>query len=79
VVVAANQYEEDTDVAFIGDGNFVLSYALTPCVSLYAGYYLLFVDGLALAPEQFNVAQNEVDHSGFVLFQGVLGGVEVTF
>jgi hypothetical protein len=74
--------QEDSDVAFIGDTSVVVSYQICSCVSVYAGYYLMWVDGLALAPEQFEVPfdpTDEIDHNGFVFFQGGIAGIEVMF
>jgi hypothetical protein len=49
----------------------------------------MWVDGLALAPQQFNSVNtvvgpnllplNDVDHNGFVFFQGGMFGMEMTF
>ena len=95
--VGANVVDRDTDVtlpvvleserhesnaAFIGDTSLVLSYQLCCHVSAYAGYYLLWVDKLALAPQQFALpaaALTSIDSDGFVFFQGGISGVEVTW
>ncbi len=71
--------QEDADAAFIGDTSVVLSYQLSCSCSVYAGYYVLWVDGLALAPQQFPVPPTQIDHNGFLLFQGGLVGVEATW
>ncbi len=71
--------QEDSNAAFIGDTNVALSYQLCCNVSIYAGYYLLWVDGLALAPQQSLVPPNEINHNGFVLFQGGFAGIETTW
>jgi len=67
------------NVAFVGDTNVVLSYQLTRHLSAYAGYYVLFTDGLALAPQQFTASLNDIDHSGSVFFQAGMAGFEVTW
>jgi hypothetical protein len=77
--VALDQSEEDADGAFIGDTSLVLNYQVCCCASIYAGYYLLWVDGLALAPQQFDVALTDIDHDGFVFFQGAMAGAEVVW
>jgi hypothetical protein len=71
--------QEDSDAAFIGDTNLVFGYQLGRNVSIYAGYYLMWVDGLALAPEQVLLPPTQVAHNGFLLFQGGVAGVETTW
>jgi hypothetical protein len=71
--------QEDSDAVFVGDTNVAFSYQLTCNTSIYAGYYLLWVDGLALAPQQFNVPVSEVSHNAFLLFQGGFAGVETNW
>lgn len=71
--------QEDADAAFIGDTTVTLSYQFGCHCSVYAGYYLLWVDGLALAPQQFPVPPTQIDDNGFVLFQGGVAGVEANW
>ena len=77
--VAPLPRQEDSDAAFIGDTNVAVSYQLCCNTSVYAGYYLLWVDGLALAPEQSLVPLSEINHNGFLLFQGGFAGIETTW
>jgi hypothetical protein len=70
--------------AFVGQGSLVVDYRLTCHVALYAGYEVMWVDGLVLAPEQFNPqfpTQREVriNNNGDVLYHGALAGVEITW
>src|SRR5205807_5975159 len=44
----------DTQVAFIGQANLLATYRLNYQWTLRGGYQFLFVDGVALAPENFN-------------------------
>lgn len=70
--------------AFVGQGSLVANYHLSCHITLYAGYEVMWVDGLVLAPEQFNPQfppQREVriNNNGDVLYHGALAGVEVTW
>ena len=71
--------QEDADAAFLGDTNVVLSYQLCCNVSIYAGYYLLWADGLALAPEQFFVPPTQINHNASLCFHGAFVGAETTW
>jgi len=42
------------DVAFIADANLMAIWRVNPNWTIRAGYYMLYVDGVLLAPEQFN-------------------------
>ncbi len=44
----------DQDVAFVGEAGVMAIYQLFPWLSLRGGYQLLYLDGIALAPENFN-------------------------
>jgi hypothetical protein len=79
---AVADFDDDSDVAFLGDSTAVVSYQVTRRLSVYAGYYVLFVDGLALAPEQFAVPfvpTADINDNGFVFFQGFVAGFESTW
>jgi len=58
-------------VAFVGDINTSLVYRLTDVWGLRVGYNLIWIDGLALAPDQFDFSVNE--NSGRRLVSG--GGI----
>jgi hypothetical protein len=68
-------------VAFVGDLSLNVGFRLTDFLMLRAGYNLIWIDGLALAPNQldFNLAANSGtahNHEGSVLLQGVSAGLE---
>jgi hypothetical protein len=54
-----------TETAFIGDINLSVIYRLTDVWGIRAGYNVVWIDGLALAPNQF--AFNNVDGTGSAL------------
>ncbi len=58
-------------VAFVGDINTTLVYRLTDVWGIRAGYNLIWIDGLALAPNQFDFSVDE--NSGTRLVSG--GGI----
>ncbi|NBT13063.1 MAG: hypothetical protein EBS56_05695 [Planctomycetia bacterium] len=60
-----------SSVGFIGDINLSTVYRLTDVWGIRAGYNLIWIDGLALAPNQFNFAV--ADNAGSALVSG--GGV----
>jgi hypothetical protein len=77
------------DVAFVGDATFLLTYRCNYNWTLRAGAQALFVDGVALAPTNFNteppagpfgpLAGNRVpfiNDGGNIFYYGFTGGVE---
>jgi hypothetical protein len=60
-----------SSVGFIGDINLSTVYRLTDVWGIRAGYNLIWIDGLALAPNQFNFSV--ADNAGSALASG--GGV----
>jgi hypothetical protein len=70
------------EVAFVGEINLSLFYRLTDVWSLRAGYNVMWIEGLALAPDQldFNFATspsgNQLNNSGGMFLQGVNAGLE---
>jgi hypothetical protein len=72
----------EVGVAFVGEFNLSALYRLTDVWNLKAGYTLLAIEGLALAPDQldFNFGAspsgNEIHDGGGMIFQGVNIGVE---
>ncbi len=86
---AANQiFRElagEEDLAFVGEGGFEVIFEATERTTLRAGYQLLFVDGVALAPENFNpdfrlgVRDPVVNDNGDVFYHGFQGGFEFTW
>lgn len=79
---------KNNDSAFIGDTSLIVSCQLGCNWSVYGGYYLLWIDGLALAPEQFNstfpnptnnTRQPFLNANSLLLLQGFTGGAECTW
>ena len=70
------------EVAFVGEINLSAIYRLTNVWNLKAGYNLIWIDGLALAPDQldFNFATspngNQLQNGGAMFLQGVNVGLE---
>ena len=70
------------EVAFVGEINLSALYRLTDVWILKAGYNLMWIDGLALAPDQldFNFATspsgNQLQNGGAMFLQGVNVGLE---
>lgn len=84
-------FEEDlnrNDVAFVGEANFQALYRINYNWTLKFGYTLLYVDGVALAPNNFNTTppavlfptpENRVafiDTNSSVFYHGFTGGLE---
>jgi hypothetical protein len=76
---------QDQDVAFVGEGGFEYIIEATERLTLRGGYQLLYIDGVALAPENFNPAFNianrdvTVNHNGSVFLHGFQAGFEFTW
>jgi len=49
-----SEERNDDNVAFVSEWGGTVSYSPSCCMSIRGGYHLFFVDGLALAPENFN-------------------------
>ena len=70
------------EVAFVGEVNLSALYRLTDIWNLKAGYNVVWIDGLALAPDQldFNFATspsgNQLRDGGAMFIQGVNVGLE---
>lgn len=69
------------DVAFVGELNISGLYRLTDVWNLRAGYNLMWITGVALAPDQLDFsgelpAGNQLSSSGSVFLHGVSGGLE---
>ena len=68
-------------VAFLGDLNLTAIYRLNEIWSLRAGYNLIWISGVALAPDQLDFsgelpAGNQISSSGGVFLHGVSCGLE---
>jgi len=76
----------ENDVSFLGEANLFLTYRLNYQWTLRGGYQFLYVDGVALAPENFNAqppfvdasprAPGDVNDNGSVFYHGWFAGTE---
>ena len=74
VATPAEVYEQPVSryvADFIGDINLSTIYRLTDVWGIRAGYNLIWIDGLALAPNQYNFGVNEGAGSALVSGGGV--------
>lgn len=79
-----NSFRHSSDtVALAGDLHFNLSYRLTPNTTLRGSYDLIWVGGLALAPEQFGqatiIGPGEINNQGITSFTGPSFGFETVW
>ena len=49
-----NENVDMNDIALVADANLMVIWRFNPNWTFRAGYFLLYIDGVALAPEQFN-------------------------
>ncbi len=81
-VIRQNVSTSRGGVAFVGQGNLSGLYALTNVWNLRAGYNVIWVEGLALAPDQLdsNFANlpsgNQLNNNGGIFLHGVNVGLE---
>ncbi len=82
---AQREEATSTEIALIAEGGASIVYQLSPGWSLRAGYTFLFMDGVALAPENFNGAAPfaggparpiTINSNGNVLYHGPTAGLE---
>lgn len=70
-------------VAFLGEMNFVGVYQWTDNLALRAGYQLLWLEGIATAPDQVAALDvlnaSGIDTTGGAFYHGALVGLEVTW
>jgi len=77
----------DSDAAFLGEAGFLVLFRVTPRMTLRAGYQLLYLNGVALAPENFNDQPPFLDgprtpllnHNGEAFYLGGTAGFEWTW
>jgi hypothetical protein len=78
------EYVEDNDVAFIGEGGVSALYRINSHWSVKAGYQVLFIDGVATAVDNFNTQSPFaartafLDNNGDAFFHGATLGFEWT-
>lgn len=78
------EHESDDDLSFLGEASLTGTYSVCPWLCLRGGYHVLYVDGLALAPNNFDrtppasgIRVPVVDFDGSVLYHGATMGVEL--
>ncbi len=77
--------DHDNDAAFIGEAGVMALFRATPRLTLRAGYQALFIDGVALAADNFNTASpfsnraTFVDNTGNLVMHGSSLGFEWTW
>lgn len=79
VTAEASATDARTAAAFLGELELVGKYRITERLSLLGGYRLMWIDGLALAPEQLAASDGfggGIDTSGEAFFHGALVGLQ---
>ncbi len=82
---AVQEFQRDGDVAFVGEAGAIGVFRVTPRFSIRGGYQLLFLDGLALASENFNTEspfsprQTILENNGDIFYHGSTAGFEWTW
>jgi hypothetical protein len=80
-----HELERDDDVAFVAEAGAIGLFRLTPRLTVRGGYQLIYIDGVALAVENFNTEspftarQAFLDDGGDVFYHGVTLGFEWTW
>ena len=91
--VSYNEEESNWDICGLGEANAMVVLRLTPRLTLRAGYSVLYMHNVALAPENYNDVPPEVlgppaeadvrtvgiDTDGKPLYHGFVGGGEFTW
>ena len=80
-ILLRNEQADDDGAAFMGELNVSGIYRLTSAWGLRAGYNLIWIEGVALAPDQLDFsaqipAGNQLSRSGGVFLHGVNIGLE---
>jgi len=76
------EFESDTDVAFAAEASLIGQFKVTPRCNIRGGYQVLYLQGVALAAENFNTAspfsnrQSFIDNNGHVFYHGATLGFE---
>jgi len=80
---AVREKVTDNDVSLVAEAGASVVYQITPWLSLKGGYELLYLDGVALAPENFNAnapfggpRSTFVNDNGNVFYHGFTAGLE---
>jgi hypothetical protein len=84
-VVATNVSASDDHTAFVGELGFRAMYELSDSVSVGSGYHLIWLEGVALAPDQIPVSSllgtgnAALDTGGSLLFHGAAFNLTVRY
>ncbi|WP_157731692.1 hypothetical protein [Thermogutta terrifontis] len=76
------RYAKDDDVSFMGEVSIVANYRLWDRVRVFGAYDMMWLDGVALAPEQVDftlLSPGRINDNGTVFFQGVSLGFDVVW
>jgi hypothetical protein len=76
--------ESTTDAAFVAEANVIFLYRISPNWTIRSGYHFLYLDGVALAPENFNSTYpfdvtrtaTSVNDNGNLFYHGFTFGAE---
>lgn len=82
-----NENADMNDIAVMADANLMVIWRVNPNWTLRAGYFMMYVDGVALAPEQFNstappnlvspsLRTQETNDNGSAFYHGGFAGLE---
>jgi hypothetical protein len=82
--VPVDEFDSDDDVAFLGETALISTWRVNQHLTLRGGIQFLYVDGVALAPENFNsnppflggARTTFINDNGDVFYHGFTGGVE---
>jgi hypothetical protein len=80
--VLRNSETSATDVAFVGDLAFTGRYHVSSTVALEGGYSVMWIEGLALAPDQLDFTNTatsgqQIDNDGGIFIHGAHAGILV--
>lgn len=76
------RYAKDDDVSFMGEVTVLASYRLGQRLRVFGAYEMMWLDGVALAPEQVDftlLSPGRINDNGTVYFQGVSVGFDVVW
>ena len=80
-----SEFEKNNDVAFVSEASFIALFRVTPRFKIRAGYQLLYINGVALAPENYNTVppffgrNTFLDDNGHAFYHGASAGFEWTW
>jgi hypothetical protein len=83
-VFSFSESASESHLSFLSEVGLMGSYQFTPHIALRGGYQVMWLTGVALAPDQipatdFGAAQATVNTSGTLFCHGAFGGLEVTW